>query len=53
MKRSQLKNKANKMKDLKDILKHKKQRNYMVKLKNQSKQEHFNNLNPVLDPKPF
>ena len=28
MKRSQLKNKANKTKDLKDILKYKKQRNY-------------------------
>ena len=36
-KRSQLKNKANKMKDSKDILKHKKQRNYVVKLNNQSK----------------
>ena len=48
MKRSQLKNKANKMKDPKDILKYKKQRNYMVKLNNQSKQEYCNNLNPVL-----
>ena len=40
-KRSQLKNKANKTKDPKDILKYKKQRNYAVKSNNQSKQEHF------------
>ena len=33
--------KTNKTKDPKDILKYKKQRNYVVKLKNQSKQEHF------------
>ena len=44
MKRSQLKNKANKTKDPKDILKYKKQRNYVVKLNNQSKQEHFDSL---------
>ena len=49
MKRSQLKNKANKTKDPKDILKYKKQRNYVVKLNNQSKQEHFDSLNPFLD----
>ena len=53
MKRSQLKNKANKTKDPKDILKYKKQRNYVVKLKNQSKQEHFDSLNPFLDPSLF
>ena len=53
MKRSQLKNKANKTKDLKDILKYKKQRNYVVKLNNQSKQGHFDSLNPFLDSKPF
>ena len=41
MKRCQLKNKANKTKGPKDILKYKKQRNYVVKLNNQSKQEHF------------
>ena len=50
---SQLKNKANKTKDPKDILKYKKQRNYVVKLNNQSKQEHFDSLNPFLDSKPF
>ena len=44
MKRSQLKNEANKTKDPKDILKYKKQRNYVVKLNNQSKQEHFDSL---------
>ena len=56
MKHSQLKNKANKTKDPKDILKYKKQRNYVVKLNNQSKQEHFDSLNPLnpfLDSKPF
>ena len=53
MKRSQLKNKANKTKHPKDILKYKKQRNYVVKLNNQSKQEHFDSLNPFLDSKPF
>ena len=47
MKRSQLKKKANKTKDPK------KQRNYVVKLNSQSKQEHFNDLNPLLDSKPF
>ena len=37
MKLPQLENKANKTKDPKDILKYKKQRNYVVKLNNQSK----------------
>ena len=37
MKHSQLKNKAYKTKDLKHILKYKKQHNYVVKLNNQSK----------------
>ena len=52
MKRYQLKNKANKTKDPKDILKYKKQHNYVVKLNNQSKQEHFDSLNSFLDSKP-
>ena len=47
-----LKNKANKTKDPNDILKYKKQRNYAVKINNQSKQEHFDGLNPFLDSKP-
>ena len=53
MKRSPLKNKVNKMKDPKDTLKYKKQRNYVVKLNNQSKQEHFDSLNTFLHSKPF
>ena len=44
MKRSQLKNKANKTKDPRNILKYKKQRSYVVKLNNQSKQEYFETL---------
>ena len=53
MKRSQLKNKVNQTKGSKDVLKYKKQRNYVVKLNNQSKQEHFDSLNPSLDSKLF
>ena len=53
MKRSQLKNKANKTKDPKDTLKYKKQSDYVVKLNNQSKQEHFHSLNSFLDLKLF
>ena len=49
MKCSQLKNKVNKTKDPKDILKYKKQCNYVVKLNNRSKKEHFDSLNPFLD----
>ena len=41
------------MKGPKDILKYKKQRNYLVKLNNQSKQEHFDSLNSFLDSKPL
>ena len=53
MKRSQLKNKANKTKDSKDFLKNKKRRNCAVKLNNHSKQEHIDSLNTFLDSKPF
>ena len=53
MKRSQLKTKANKTKDTKDILKYKKQHSYVVRLNNQSKQEYFDSLSPFLDSKPF
>ena len=49
MKRSKLKNNANKTKDIKDVLKYKKQRYYVVKLKNHSKQDHLDNLNPSVD----
>ena len=48
MKCSQLENKANKMHDPEDISKYKKQHNYVVKLNNQSKQEHFDSFNPFL-----
>ena len=50
VKRSQLKNKA---KDSKDILKYKKQSDYVVKLNNQSKQGYCDSLNLFLDSKPF
>ena len=53
MKPFQLKNKANKTKDPKDIVKYKKQGYYVVKLNSQSKQEHFDSLNSFLDSKPF
>ena len=53
MKRSQLKNKANKTRNATDILNYKKQRNYVVKLNNQSKKDHFDRLNPEKDSKPF
>ena len=54
MKRSQLKNEANKTKDAKDTLKYIKRRNYVVKFKNQEhNQEHFHSLNPFLDSNPF
>ena len=49
MKRSQLKNKANKTRNATDILNYKKQRNYVVKLINQCKKDHFDRLNPVKD----
>ena len=49
MKRSQLKNKADKTKDPKDISKYKKQWNYVVKLNNQSKQEHFDRFKALLE----
>ena len=53
MKRSQLKNKANKTRNATDILNYKKQRNYVVKLNNQCKKDHFDRLNPEKDSKPF
>ena len=53
MKRSQLKNKVNKTRNATDILNYKKQRNYVVKLNNQSKKDHFDRLNPEEDSKPF
>ena len=43
MKRSQLKNKANRTKKLEDITKYKKQRNFVVKLNRESKTKYFDN----------
>ena len=53
MKRSQLKNKVNKTRNATDILNYKKQRNYVLKLNNQCKKDHFDRLNPEKDTKPF
>ena len=41
MKRSQLKNKANKTRNATDVSNYKRQRNYVVKLNNQCKKDHF------------
>ena len=53
MKRLQLKNKATKIRNATDVSNHKKQRNYVVKLNNQCKKNHFDRLNPEKDSKPF
>ena len=52
-KRSQLKNKANKIRNATDVSNYKRQRNYLVKLNNQCKKDHFDRLNPEKDSKPF
>ena len=44
MKRSQLKNKANRAKELEDITKYKKQQNLVVKLNRESKNQYFDNI---------
>ena len=53
MKRSQHKNKASKTRNAIDFLNYKKQRNYVVKLNNQFKKDHFDRLNTEKDSKPF
>ena len=53
MKRSQLKNKADKTRNATDILNYKKQRNYVVKLNNQCEKDHFDRLNPEQDSNTF
>ena len=53
MKRSQLKNKANKTRNATDVSNYKRQRNYVVKLNDQCKKDHFDRLNPKKDSKPF
>ena len=53
MKRSQLKNKADKTRHATDILNYKKQINYVGKLNNQCKKDHFDRLNPEKDSNTF
>ena len=53
MKRSKLKNKANKTKNPLDIMNYKKRLNYVIKLNKTRKLEHFNNLKLGKDNKPF
>ena len=53
MKRSKLKNKANKTKHSVDIKMYMKQRNYVAGLNKQAKFEYFNNLHCKKDTKPF
>ena len=53
MKRSQLKNKANKTKQLEDITKYKEQRNLADKLNRESKTQYFDNIQTSKNSKPF
>ena len=53
MKRSQLKNKANKTKSVDDLIKYKKQRNLVVKLNKNCKKEFFDNLETKNNSKSF
>ena len=53
MKRSQLKNKANRTKQLENITKYKKQRNLVVKLNRESKTQYFDNIQTSKTSKPF
>ena len=53
MKRSQLKNKANRAKELEDITKYKKQQNLVVKLNRESKAQYFDNIQTSKNSKPF
>ena len=53
MKRSRLKNKANKTRKAVDIFNYKKQRNLVVKINNECKREYFDKLNVKTTSKPF
>ena len=53
MKRSRLKNKANKTRKVVDIFNYKKQHNLVVKIKNEFKREYFDKLNFKTTTKPF
>ena len=53
MKRSKLKNIANKTKSASDIMNYKKQRNYVVQLNKKAKLEYLNNFDSSQESKPF
>ena len=53
IKKSKLKNKANKTKDPLDIMNYEKERNYVTILNKTVKLEYFNNLKVGNDNKPF
>ena len=53
MKRPKLKNIANKTKNTSDVMKYKKQRNYVVQLNKKAKLEYFNNIDSSQESKPF
>jgi len=53
MKRSELKNKANKSKNLEDIDQFKKQRNLVTKINKREKKDFLNNLSTTTNSKPF
>ena len=53
IKRSQLKNKANKTRNATDVSNYENQRNYVIKLSNHRRKDHFDRLNPEKDLKPF
>ena len=53
MKRQQLRNKAEKTRNVTDGSHYKKQRNYVVKLYNQSKKDHLDRVNAKKESKPF
>ena len=53
MKKSQLKDKANKTRKAVDISNYKKHCNLVVKINNECKREYFDNLNVKITTKPF
>ena len=53
MKRSKLKNKANRSKDPVDIANYKKQRNLVVSLNSHAKPKYFNEVSNTVSSRPF
>ena len=53
LKRSQLKNKANRAKQLEDITKYKKQQNFVIKLNREPKTQYFDNIQTSKNSEPF